>query len=131
MQTTRRTCLVVGVAWSLNACWGGPQPEAAVQGFYAAVAQGNADAAMAFVVLEGGSADEQALARNKLQMLVLQGKMRVEANHGIHQLTVLDETLSEDGNQAVLQVEVTYGNGKTTIDAITLQRRQEVWKIVL
>ena len=131
MQTTRRTCLVVGVAWSMSACWGGPQPEAAVQGFYAAVAQGNAEAAMAFVMLQGQSADEVALGRNKLQMLVLQGKMRVDANHGIHQLKVLDEALSEDGKQAVLQVEVTFGNGKIHIDAITLQRSEEVWKILL
>ena len=48
---SRRVCLAAVVALGLTACFGSG-PEAAVQGFYGAVAEGNTDKAMGFLALE-------------------------------------------------------------------------------
>ena len=52
---TRRTCLTWGLALAaplgLSACLGGG-PQATVEGFYAAVAQGDVDKAMTWLALE-------------------------------------------------------------------------------
>ncbi len=62
---SRRVCLAAVVALGLTACFGSG-PEAAVQGFYGAVAEGNTDKAMGFLALESVSANEMIMVKGKI-----------------------------------------------------------------
>ena len=64
---SRRVCLAAVVALGLTACFGSG-PEAAVQGFYGAVAEGNTDKAMGFLALESVSANEMIMVKGKIHI---------------------------------------------------------------
>lgn len=131
MRMARRTWLSLGLAVGLTACFGGGGPEGAVRDFYAAVADGNAEKAMEFIALQQVSANEMLVAKGKIQMLVGQGKAKIEANNGLAKVEVLEQNLSEDGNMAKLNVQLTYKNGKTTSERMRLRKEDGRWKISL
>lgn len=135
MQFSRRTWMSLGLAAGLSlglvGCFGGGGPEGVVREFYGAVAKGDAEQATKFIALKQVSANEMMMAKGKIQMMVGEGKARIEANDGLAKVDVLEQKLSEDGESAQLQVQVTYKNGKTSSSRMKMVKEEGGWKIRL
>lgn len=126
---SRRVCLAAVVALGLTACFGSG-PEATVQGFYGAVAEGNTDKAMGFLALESVSANEMVMVKGKVQMMVAAGKTQIDANGGLQGVKITNQ--QEQGENAVrVQLEVLFKNGKTDTDSMNLIKQKDGWKIKL
>ena len=130
---TRRTCLTWGLALAaplgLSACLGGG-PQATVEGFYAAVAQGDVDQAMTWLALEQVSANEMMLVKGKLQVALAVSKEKIDANGGLGSIKLLEQTEQGD-NRMRVQVQVTFKNGKTDTEYMDLVKQKDGWKIKL
>ncbi|MCZ2106141.1 MAG: DUF4878 domain-containing protein [Burkholderiales bacterium] len=129
MTISRRTCLAMGLALGLSACFGAG-PEAAVEGFYQAVAQGDADKAMGFLALESVSANEMLMVKPKIQMLVATGKAKIDANGGLKGVKITDQQ-PQGENALHVRLEITFQNGKTDSDTMNLVKEKDGWKIKL
>lgn len=117
------------VALGLTACFGSG-PEAAVQGFYGAVAEGNTDKAMGFLALESVSANEMVMVKGKIQMMVAAGKTQMDANGGFQGVKITNQ--QEQGENALrVQLEILFKNGKTDQDSMNLVKQKDGWKIKL
>lgn len=126
---SRRVCLAAVVALGLTACFGSG-PEAAVQGFYGAVAEGNTDKAMGFLALESVSANEMIMVKGKIQMMVAAGKTQMDANGGFQGVKITNQ--QEQGENALrVQLEILFKNGKTDQDSMNLIKQKDGWKIKL
>lgn len=131
MFLSRRTCLAMGLALGLTACFGGGSPFSVVKDFYAAVLQGDADKAITFLALKQVSANEMQLVKPKVQMIVAQGKSKTDANGGLDAIELLQENISEDGEQAKVEVKVLFKNGKSSNESFKLVKEDGAWKIRL
>lgn len=130
-QLHRRTCLALGLGWALglSACFGGG-PETAVQGFYAAVAQGDTDKAINWLALDSVSANEMLVVKPKIQMLVATGQAKIEANGGLKSVKIIDQQ-PQGENALRVRLEVTFQNDKTENDNMNLVKHKDGWKIKL
>ncbi len=126
---SRRTCLALGLAVGLSACFGSG-PEATVKGFYAAVAAGDTDKAIGFLALQSVSANEMIVVKGKVQMMVAAGKTQIDANGGLQDVQIVSQ--QEQGEAALrVQLQVTFKNGKTDTDNMNLVKEKDGWKIKL
>ena len=131
MQLSRRTCLAMGMAVTLSACFGSASPFSVVEDFYAAVAKGKTEEATGHLALEQVSANEMQMVQAKVKMLVTQGQSMTEANGGLDGITLLKEEISEDGESARVRVEVKFNNGKSKEESFRLLKQDGDWKIRL
>ncbi len=69
------------------------------------------------------------------EMMVAMGKEKgakqIEAKGGIASYKVVKEDIAEDGQTAKVEVEVTYGNGKTEIEKYNMALVDGNWKMSL
>ena len=135
MQYSRRKCLTwvlaSGLAVGLSACSGGGSPESVVKKFYDAVAAGDVDKAVECIALESVAANEMMMAKAKIQMVVATGQAKIDANSGLSKVEVLKQDLSEDGNSASLQVQVTFKNDIKDVSRVKAVKEKGGWKIKL
>lgn len=122
--------MLLVVAVLLTACSGG-KPEDTVNAFFQASADGDVDTAIDQVSFASVGADEMVAAKGKVQMLVGDLQQRVNANDGLDSVETLNSDISEDGEQATIQSQITFGNGKTTNETTRLIQEDGDWKISL
>ncbi|WKD29585.1 DUF4878 domain-containing protein [Vreelandella venusta] len=122
--------LLLLAVFTLTACSGG-KPEDTVETFFKAAAQGDTDKAIDQISFASVSANEMVQARGKVQMIVGEVQNRINANDGFDSVETLNSVISDDGNQATIQSQINYGNGKSTTENTRLVKIDGDWKISL
>lgn len=64
-------------------------------------------------------------------MIVGEVQNRINANDGFDSVETLNSVISDDGNQATIQSQINYGNGKSTTENTRLVKIDGDWKISL
>lgn len=75
------------------------------------IADGNYDAVVAISVTKKGETlneEEQA----KIMAFLPEGEKEIDKKGGLKEVTILAETISEDGNTATVKSQLIYGNGE-------------------
>jgi hypothetical protein len=100
-------------------------PSAVVERFSASVASGDVDRALPLL----SSQMHGMFGEQKLRMVLSQGVTQDRERGGVREFAILSETISEDGQTAVVETESTYGNGRKETGEFNLVREDDGWKI--
>ena len=98
-------------------------PAATIHGFYRAVESGEVTAASEMI----SESTLSMLAPKKLQRILQSETEKISRNKGIESIETLSEDI--DGREAEVHVRLTYGNGETEEQRITLTWVDGSWKI--
>lgn len=116
-------------AFLLAACSGG-KPESVVETFYEAAAKGDVDKAVAQISFAGVPAEQMAMAKGKIQMVVGEMQNRIKANDGLKEVKIVDAKV--DGDKAVISAVLVFKNGKEQKENnINLAKENGDWKMLL
>lgn len=123
-KSLNRILLLLALLLPLAAC-GGSGPSAVVERFTTSVASGNVDAALPLL----SSQVRGMFGEQKLRMVLAQGATSAREHGGFEGVNILSETISEDGQTAVVRAESSYGNGRKDATDFNLVREKDGWKI--
>ncbi|MDR2129238.1 MAG: DUF4878 domain-containing protein [Burkholderiaceae bacterium] len=87
-----------------------PSPESVVKDFYKAIADNRTEDAMALVLIEEVEESELTAAKGIQQMMFDILSSEIEKSGGLK--SVETKRMSQEGDTAVIDVTLTYGNGK-------------------
>lgn len=113
----------------LISCSGGRNSPAGVsKSFIEKVEKGDTEAAAK--MFEGmGTATEEEMQKSRALLDV--SSKEIASKGGIKKIDVLDETISQNGQTAHVELKVTYGNGEEDESITRLIKTDEGWKITL
>lgn len=114
----------------LAACSGG-KPENTVETFFQAAADGDVEKAIDQISFASVDASEMVAAKGKIQMIVGDLQQQIAANDGMGSLETLSSEMAEDGELAIIQSKITFGNDKTMNETTRLAKEDGDWKILL
>jgi len=126
-----RTFFLSLTVLALAACGASDKPEDVVQAWYKAAVAGDADAATKHLYLDEVPADEMAMAKGKVQMIVGEIANRAKANDGLKKIEALETSIEADQDRATVKVRLTFGNGKDQTESVRLRRSDKKWKVVI
>jgi len=110
-----------------TSCSSPSSPGDTVKAFSYAMEQGNVDEVIS--ILASNEKDLTKEDREKLSALVASAKENIEENGGIKSIEILEETTNEDGINAKVKYETTYGDGKTEKVETKLIMLDGSWKV--
>jgi len=126
-----RTFFLSLTVLALAACGASDKPEDIVQAWYKAAVAGDADAAIKLLYLDEVPANQMAMAKGKVQMIVGEIANRAKANDGLKKIEALETSMEEDKDRATVKVRLTFGNGKDQTESVRLRRSDKKWKVVI
>jgi hypothetical protein len=107
-----------------SAC-SGSSPGGVVKAFYKAVEDGNSQQAVGYF----SDRVVNSFGLSKLEMGVNAQTEQIRALGGVRDVRILNETVRD--NNAVVNVEVTYRDGSSTSERVSLVKEDGKWKIDL
>lgn len=113
----------------LVSCSGGVNSPAAVsKSFIQKVEKGDTEsAAKMFEGMENATEEEM----QKSKALLDESSKEIASKGGVKKVDVLNETISEDGQNASVEMKVTYGNGEEDKSITKLINTEDGWKLTL
>jgi len=117
--------------FALAACGGADKPEDVVQTWYKAAVAGDTEAALKHLYLDEVPADQMAMAKGKVQMIIGEVARQAKANDGLKKIDVLDTNIDEAKQRATVRVRLTFGNGKDKTETVRLRQSDKKWRVVL
>ncbi len=123
--------LMMGAFFVLFSCGGASSnsPSSTVKTFVDKMKNGEFEAAIACISLNGKEMDQESKA--KLTGLMAMGKAQSDKKEGIKSLDILNEEIAADGNTAKVKVKFTYGNGETNEEEYKLVKENGKWLITI
>ena len=131
MSISRRACLSLGLVLAIAACTSSNSPLGTIQNFYAAVEKGDADKAANYVAFGNISDNEMMAAKGKLQMMVAEGKNKIEKNGGLSKVALEKEELNADGESGAVVVKLHFKNNTEQTGRFKVVKEKGDWKIRL
>ncbi|MGQ0333212.1 DUF4878 domain-containing protein [Halomonas elongata] len=104
-------------------------PESSLTAFYEAVAKNDAKTALEHVSLADIKESEMGVAREKIKMMVGNFHAKAEEKGGIEKVEVLNVATNEEKTEAEVEVQVTFGNGKSEKNTDDMVKEDGEWKI--
>lgn len=109
-------------------CANAATPSDAAVNIYELIANGEYDAAVAEIHCEG-TAEEAAELRATLAALFKEkAAPQIESKGGIASCEAVAERISENGQEAVVTLKITYGNGSVEENDLDMILTEEGWK---
>ena len=109
-------------------CASAATPSDAAVNIYELIAKGEYDAAVAEIHCEG-TAEEAAELRATLAALFKEkAAPQIESKGGIASYEAVAERISENGQEAVVTLKITYGNGSVEENDLDMILTEEGWK---
>ena len=115
--------LAVGGLLALLFSGGGGGPAGTAKDFFWALEQGNVEEARGLM----SSQLRTLLNDQKLGMALAQNRAQAQQREGLQDIEVVQETVN--GDRAVVQLKLTYGNGLTDVQNVQLVQEEGAWKI--
>jgi hypothetical protein len=115
--------LAVGGLIALLFSGSGSGPGGTAQDFFWALEQGNVEEARGLM----GSQLRALLSDDKLDMVLARNRAELQQRDGLKDIEIVQETIN--GERAVVQLKLVYGNGVTDTQNVNLVQEEGAWKI--
>jgi len=112
----------------LSCSGGGKTPADVSKSFTEKMEKGDIEAA--YKLLDG-TAEATEEESQKVKALLGEGSKQIKEKNGIKNIEVIEETISEDGKEAEVTLNITYGNGETDESTSKLKKTDDGWKMSL
>lgn len=119
------TILALG-AFLVSCSGGGKSPADVSKSFIEKMEKG--DIGGAYKLLDG-TAEATEEESQKVKAFLGEGTKEIREKNGIKKIDVIEETISEDGKEANVRLNLTFGNGETDETTSKLKKTDEGWKI--
>ena len=116
------------MAFLISCSGGANSPTGVSKSFLLKVEKGDTEAAAKmFEGMENATEEEM----QKSKALLDESSKEIAAQGGIKKVDVLNETISEDGQTASVDLKVTFGNGEEDESTTKLIKTEDGWKLTL
>ena len=116
------------MAFLFSCSGGGNSPAGVSKSFLLKVERGDTEAAAKmFEGMENATEEEM----QKSKALLDESSKEIALKGGVKKVDVLNETISEDGQNASVEMKVTYGNGEEDESTTKLIKTEDGWKLTL
>ena len=122
---------LLAVALLAVACGGPATPGDTALDFYNLVAEGNFEGAAEYVAYNGATPEENAEQKAMIVSLFKEkAAPNIESKGGVASITVVNESVAEDGKTADVDLKVVYGDGSEQNESLALVLTEEGdWKL--
>lgn len=121
--------LAVVVAMFMVSCSTAPAtPSDAAVGYYQSIADGNYEAIANAIHYD--TTDPEEIAEAKAMIISFyeeKAAPEIEAKGGVASVEALDETISEDGNNANVKLKIVYGDGSEKTEDAKMVKVEDKW----
>lgn len=114
-------------AFTFVACGGAETPGTITEKVYTSLESGDYDYVIDKIATNGETLSTED--REKLKKMFEMSKGQLDAKEGIKSVTIIKETISEDGNSCTVEAEVEYGNGEKEPANSNFIKENDEWKI--
>jgi len=116
-----------------TACSSSDRPGEAAKKYAQYIADGKFDEFMDGIAFDENATTEDIDEQKEMLLALLQekGQKSIEAKEGLKKIDILSEVISEDGKNAKVMLQQTFGNGETETAGYDMIKKDGTWKMVI